>query len=63
MSPNQTIYFHTISNPNTNDIMTMLPGAMEQKNLTAAGYKIVHIGSDKLPVIILDISPLNGKVW
>ena len=43
--------------------MSMLQGAMDQKNPTAAGYKITHIGSDKLPVSILDIAPLNGKAW
>ena len=63
MAPDRTIYFHTMSNPNTNTIMSMLQGAMEQEKITAAGYKIIHVGSDKLPVSILEITLLNGEAW
>ena len=63
MAPDRTTYFHTMSNPNTNAIMSMLQGAMEQRKPTAAGYKIIFVGSDKLPVSILELAPLNGKAW
>ena len=43
--------------------MSMLQGAMDQKNPTAAGYEVMYIGSDKLPVSILDIAPINCKTW
>ena len=52
-----------MTNPTTNAIMSMLQGAIETKKPTAAGFKIIYIGSDKLPVSILDIAPLNGKPW
>ena len=63
MASNRTTYSHTISNPNTNAIMSMLHGSLEQKNPTAVGFKMVHMGSNKLLVSILDIAPLNGKAW
>ena len=52
-----------MSSPNANAIMSIIQGEMEQKKPTTAGYKIIHIGSDKLPDSILNIAPLNGKAW
>ena len=52
-----------MSNFNTNAVITMLCGALHPKETTAAGFKIVHIGSNRLPVSILAMAPLNGKAW
>ena len=46
-----------------NTIMTMLQGALHKKKHTAAGFKTIHIGTDKLHVRILKIAPFNGKSW
>ena len=52
-----------MSNPNTNALMTMLNGAFRKSKPTAAGFKIVHIGVDRLPVSILDMASLSSKYW
>ena len=61
MAPDRKTHFHTMSNPNTNAIISMLRGALQGTKSTATGFKIVHIGIDKLPVTIRKMAPLNGK--
>ena len=63
MTPDCRTLFHILSTPNTNAIMSMLQGATEQRKPTAVGYKIIFVGSDKLPVSILELARLNGKAW
>ena len=60
MAPDQQTYFHTMSNPNANAITYMLYRALQGTNFTAAEFKIVHIDTDKIPVIICEMAPLNG---
>ena len=50
-------------NPNTNSLMAILNGAFRQSKPNAAGFKIVCIGVDRLPVSILNIDPLSSKSW
>ena len=63
MVPIRKTHFHTISNPDTNTIISMLHGALQGTKSTSAGIKIVHIGIDKLHVTISEMDPLNGKPW
>ena len=63
MAPNRQTYFHTMSNPNTNALMAMLQGALKPKKTTVAGFKIVEIGTDKLPVSVLEMVSINKTVW
>ena len=43
--------------------MSILNGLLKQPKPTAAGFKIIHIGTDNLPVSILDMAPINGRFW
>ena len=52
-----------MSNPNTDALMTILNRALLPPKSTAAGFKIVHIGVDRLPFSILDIASLSSKFW
>ena len=63
MAPTRTIYFHTMSNPNTNAVMYMLRGALRPPEATATGFKTVYIISDRLPVRILEMAHLTCKAW
>ena len=54
---------HMIASPNTNTIVSMLNESFYNSKPIAAGFKIMHVGIDKLPVIILDIDPINGNSW
>ena len=63
MAPEQTTHFHTISNPNTNALMSILHGALQTKTSTAVGFKMIEDGMDKLPVIILEMNSINRKTW
>ena len=62
MAPTRKTHFHTIK-PNTNAVLSMLRDSLQPKEATAAGFKAVHIGSNMLPVSILEMTPLNGKTW
>ena len=48
------IQYHKVNDPNPNNIILILTGALQKSTPTAAGFKIVHIGTDKLPVSILE---------
>ena len=61
MAPDRKIHLRTMSNPNTNDIMSMLHGALQGTKFTTAGFKIVHIRADKIPLTIREMDPLNCK--
>lgn len=52
-----------MSNPNTNALMSMLQGSIKPKKVTAAGYKIVEIGSDKFPVNVMDMASIDTTIW
>ena len=63
MAPNGTTHFHTMSNSNINALMLMIQGALQPKNVTVTVFKIVEIGTDKLPVSILEIASINATLW
>ena len=63
MAPDQTTHFCTMSNPNTNALVSMLQGTLQPKKPPASGFKIVKVGMDKLPVSILEMDSINGKTW
>ena len=63
MAPDRSTLFYTMSNPNTNAVMSMLRNALQPKETTTTGFKIVHVGTDKIPVSILEMVSLNGKIW
>ena len=50
-----------MSNINTNIIMNILQGVLQKKNPMSAGFITIHIGTDNLPVRILEIAPINDK--
>ena len=52
MAPASNLLNHTITNLNTNMIVSMLNRVLKQHNPMATGFKIVHIGTDKLLVSI-----------
>ena len=64
MAPDCITLFHTMSNPNTNALMTMLTNAVQKESeTTAAGFKIVYIGKDKVPLNILEMTPIDSPAW
>ena len=63
MAPILQTHFHTMSNPNTNALMSMLQGALKSKPTTVVGFKIVEIGTEKLPVSIMDMVSIDGTIW
>ena len=52
-----------MSNPNTNALVSILRNSATTPSATAAGFKTVYVGQDRLPVIILNISPLTDPTW
>ena len=54
---------HPMSNPNTNAIMSMINNSFNYSKPTATGFKIVHVGVDRLPISILNIVFLSSKFW
>ena len=63
MAPNRKTHFHTMVNPNTNTLMSMLHGALTPKKATASSVKIVEIGTDKYPISVMEIASIDGKIW
>ena len=57
------LFNHTINSPTTNALMALLHGASTPKKPSAAVFNVIHIGPDKLPISILDITQLTGHVW
>ena len=53
----------TMSNPNTNALLSMLRNYAVTPSATAAGFKTVYIEQDRLPVSILIIALLTDPTW
>ena len=63
MAPNGISHFHTVSSPNTNDLMSLLSNAVkDNRKPSAAGFKVVYVGKDKSPLSILEMAPIDGDV-
>ena len=53
----------TMSNPNTNALISLLRNSTRDNSTTAAGFKTVYLGQDNLPVSILEIAPITDPAW
>ena len=53
---------HTMSNPNTNALMSLLENAARTRKSSAAGFKTIYVGPDKLPISLLQMAPLTSPV-
>ena len=60
MAPKRSSLYHTMSNPNTNALMTLLTDAVRDPKLTAAGFKIIYVGNDKYPLSVLEMTPVEA---
>ena len=64
MAPDRYTHYHTMSSPNTNALMTMLNNAVKAESKpTAAGFKMVYVGKDKVALNILEMSPIESEPW
>ena len=65
MAPNPTTQFHAMSNlnPDNNAVLALLRGALQTRATTAAGFKTVYVGSDRLPVSFFEMFLLNFNAW
>ena len=63
MAPKQNSLYHTMSNPNTNALVTLLNDAVRDSKLTAAGFKIIHVGKNNYPLSVLEIAPVEADGW
>ena len=64
MAPDCNTHYHTMSSPNTNALMTMLNNAVRAESKpTAAGFKMVYVGKDKVALNILEMSPIESEPW
>ena len=54
---------HTMSNPNTKALMSFLENAASTRKSSAAGFKTIYVGPDKLPLSVLKMAPLTSPVW
>ena len=52
-----------MSNPNINALLSMIRNSAVTPNATAAGFKTVYVGHDRLPMSILTIDPLMDPTW
>ena len=60
MAPTSLDLFNrTMSNPNTNTLMSLLENAASIRKSSAAGFKTIYVGPDKLPLSVLKIPPFN----
>ena len=41
----------------------MLHGAFKPKKANAAGFRIVEIGSDKFPINVMEMAPIDSTIW
>ena len=63
MAPKRSSLYHTMSNPNTNALMSLLTDAVRDPKLTAAGFKIIYVGKDKYPLSVLEMAPVEADGW
>ena len=65
MPPGQTTHFHTMSNltADNNTILALLRGTLQLRATTTTVFKTVYVGSNRLPVSILEMFPLSAKAW
>ena len=64
MAADRLSHFHTMSLPNTNDVMTLLTDAVRGNHKpVVAEFKIVYVGKDKTPLSILEMVPIEGDAW
>ena len=43
--------------------MVLLDYAFTTRHSSAAGFNIIHVGTDKLPFSVLEMAPLTSQVW
>ena len=63
MAPSLNLTTTTMSNPNTNALLSFLRNGTSDRGTTAAGFRTVYLGQDNLPVSILDIVPITDPTW
>ena len=64
MAPEFCSHYHTMTNPKTNALMSMLQNAVCNDNgLTAAGFKTVYVGKDRFPIMILKMATIDDDAW
>ena len=64
MAPDLRFHYHTMTNPNTNALMSMLQNAVRADNgPTAAGFKTAYVGKDRFPIMILKMASLDDDAW
>ena len=60
MAPNLNLTTATMSNPNTNALISLLRNGIKDNRTAAADFKTVYLGQDNLPVSILNIVPITS---
>ena len=57
-----SLFKHTMNSPTGTALVSLIHGASSPKKSSSAGFKVIPIGLDKLPISILDTTPLTGHV-
>ena len=52
-----------MNDPNTNAIIFLLKNISPNRTLSVAGFKTVHAVPDRIPVCILEMTPLIIHIW
>ena len=64
MAPKNVILYHTITSPNTSTLVRILNDAIRiETKWTTAGFKIIYKGKNTFSLSILEIVPIDAKVW
>ena len=64
MAPDRNTHYHTMSSPNSIALMTMLSNAARAETKpTAAGFKMVYVSKEKVPLRILEMTPIESEPW
>ena len=64
MAPDLRFHYHTMTNPNTNALMSMLQNAVRDDNgPTAAGFKTAYVGKDRFSIMILKMASIDDDAW
>ena len=64
MAPDRRSHYHTIYNPNTNALMSMLKNTVRADNgPIAAGFKTAYVGIDRFPITIINMASIDDDAW
>ena len=54
---------YTMNSPTTKALMAVFHNESTPKKPYVSGFKVIHIGLDKLHISILETTPIIGHVW